>query len=148
MCVDYRRLNKVTAKDNYPIPLIDDLLDRLLNKRWFTKLDLKNGFFHVFVEEKSVKYTSFTTPLGQFEFLRMPFGLRNAPATFQKFINKVFAEMIRSGEVIIYLDDIMIATQTFEEHMRILQKVFRCLVQNKLELRLDKCEFFSRKFLT
>lgn len=80
--MDYRMLNKITAKDNYPIPLIDDLLDRLANKKFFTKLDLKNGFFHVLVDPESVKYTSFVTPLGQFEFLRMPFGLKNAPSVF------------------------------------------------------------------
>lgn len=72
----------MTAKDNYPIPLIDDLLDRLAGKSLFAKLDLKNGFHHVFMHEDSIKYTSFVTPLGQFEFLRMPFGLKNAPSVF------------------------------------------------------------------
>lgn len=91
----------------------------------------------------SVKYTAFTTPLGQFEFLRIPFGLRNAPATFQKFINQIFAEMIRGSEVIVYLVDIMVATETLDEHLRILEKVFERLVQNKLELRWDKCEFLQ-----
>ncbi|CAD7001655.1 unnamed protein product [Ceratitis capitata] len=145
LCVDYRKLNKVTAKDNYPMPLIDDLLDRLANKKVFTKLDLKNGFFHVFVNKDSVKYTSFITPLGQYEFLRMPFGLKNAPATFQKFINKIFADMIRSGEVIVYLDDIMIATENVIQYFKILKKVLLRIVQNNLELRLDKCEFLQSK---
>lgn len=143
MCVDYRVLNKMTCKDNYPIPLIDDLLDRLGNKKIFTKLDLKNGFYHVFMNEESVKYTSFVTPMGQYEFLRMPFGLKNAPSMFQRFVNKVFADMIRDGKLIVYLDDIMIATENEEEHFEILKEVFAKLVSNKLELRLDKCEFFA-----
>lgn len=90
MCIDFRVLNRITAKDSYPIPLIDDLLDRLAGKTIFSKLELKNGFFHVFMHKDSIKYTSFVTPLGQFEFLRMPFGLKNAPSTFQKFVNKIF----------------------------------------------------------
>lgn len=143
MCIDFRNLNKVTAKHNYPIPLIDDLLERLGNKRHFTKLDLKNGFFHVFMSEESIKYTSFITPLGQFEFLRMPFGLKNAPSIFQMFINKVFADLVKQGKVIIYLDDIMIATERIEEHLEILEEVMKRIVNNKLELRLDKCEFLQ-----
>lgn len=76
------------------------------------------------MQEDSVKYTSFITPLGQYEFLRMPFGLKNAPSTFQRHINKIFSDMIRNDEVIVYLDDIMIATNTYEEHFRILGEVF------------------------
>lgn len=143
MCVDYRRLNKVTARDNYPIPLIDDLLDRLAGKTIFSKLDLKDGFFHVYMDNDAVKYTSFITPLGQYEFLRMPFGLKNAPSVFQRFVNKVFADMVRNDKVIIYLDDIMIATDNFDEHFRILEEVFKRLVENRLELRLDKCVFLQ-----
>lgn len=99
MCVDFRKLNKVTAKHNYPIPLIDDLLESLANKKIFTKLDLKNGFHHVFMNEDPVKYTAFITPLGQYEFLHMPFGLKNAPSVFQMFINSVFKYLITSGDV-------------------------------------------------
>jgi len=87
LCIDFRKLNKVLIKDNYPIPLIDDLLDKLANKKLFSKLDLKNGYFHVFVNKESIKYTSSVTPLGQFEFLRMPTGLKTALAVFQRFIN-------------------------------------------------------------
>jgi Reverse transcriptase (RNA-dependent DNA polymerase). len=89
LCVDYRELNKVTVKDNFPAPLIDDHLDRLKNKKYFTSLDLKNGFYHVKMSECSIKYTSFVTPFGQFEFQRMPFGLTNAPRVFQRFVNAV-----------------------------------------------------------
>ena len=143
MCVDYRILNKNTAKDSYPLPLIDDLLDTLSGKKYFTKLDLKNGFFHVYVKNESIKYTSFITPLGQYEFLRMPFGLKNAPSVFQRFVNKVFNDMIRQGKLIIYMDDIMIATKEIEDHLTTLKEVFARLVENKLELRLDKCEFLQ-----
>lgn len=111
MCVDYRILNKSTLKDNYPMPLIDDLLDKLGEKCIFTKLNLKNGVFHVFVNENSVKYTSSVTPLGQYEFLRMLFGLKNAPSVFQRFVNKIFSDMVRDNKVIVYLDDVMIATR-------------------------------------
>lgn len=145
MCVDFRQLNKNTAKLNYPIPLIDDLLERLNNKKFFSKLDLKNAFFHVSMNEESVKYTSFITPLGQFEFLKMPFGLKNAPSTFQMFINKVFNDLVRQGKVIIYLDDIMIATENINDHLEILSMVLVKLVENNLELRIDKCRFLEKE---
>jgi len=115
LCVDYRKLNKTMVKDNYPLPLIDDLLETLVNKTIFSKLDLKHGYFHVFVDSESIKYTSFMTPLGQFEFMRMPMGLKNAPAVFQRFINKIFADMISEGKVVIYMDDIMIASREMVE---------------------------------
>ena len=143
MCVDYRTLNKMTLRDNYPIPLIDELLDRVAGKLYFTKLDLKNGFYHVFVEDESIKYTSFVTPLGQYEFLRMPFGLKIAPSVFQRFVNKVLADMVRDGKLIVYMDDIMVATKDIKGHLEILGSVFERLARNKLELRLDKCEFLK-----
>lgn len=79
LCVDFRELNKITVKDNFPTPLIDDHIDRLKDKKYFSSLDLKNGFYYVKMSECSIKYTLFVTPIGQFEFLRMPFGLTNAP---------------------------------------------------------------------
>jgi len=132
-------------KDNYPTPLIDDLIDKLSEKTIFTKLDLKNGFFHVHMHEDSIKYTAFTTPMGQYEWLRMPFGLRNAPAVFQRFVNKIFADLVKEDKVLIYMDDILIATKDSKSHMEILTEVFKRLVDNKLELRLDKCEFLQRE---
>lgn len=143
MCNDFRTLNKSTLRDNYPTPLIDDLIDKLSGKQYFSKLDLRNGYFHVFMHEHSIKYTSFTTPVGQYEWLRMPFGLRNAPAVFQRFVSKIFSDMTKLGSVLIYMDDILIATEDSETHMKTLAEVFRRLVVNKLELRLDKCEFLQ-----
>lgn len=141
MCVDYRALNKVIARDNYPLPLIEDQLDRLRGKRFFSTLDLKDGFYHIAMAEESIKYTSFVTSLGQFEFLRMPFGLKIGPQRFQRFINAVMDELIKSGDVVVYLDDILIATKTLEDHFKVLTQVFLRLVRNKLELRLEKYSF-------
>ncbi|XP_043478302.1 uncharacterized protein LOC122508807, partial [Leptopilina heterotoma] len=143
LCVDYRFLNKLILRDNYPLPLIEDQIDKLYNKRFFSLLDLRDGFHHIDVEPESVKYTSFITPLGQFEYLKMPFGLKTAPAKFQRFVNTVLDELIRSGEVVVYLDDILVASENLEEHFKILKKVFKILVDNKLELRLDKCTFLQ-----
>ena len=90
LCVDYRELNKITIKDNFPTPLIDDQLDRLKNKKIYTSLDLKNGFHHVRMNEESVQYTSFVTPLGQYEYLKMPFGLTNSHECLIVLFNSFF----------------------------------------------------------
>lgn len=141
MCVDYREVNKITLRDNYPLPLIEDQIDSLHGKRFFSSLDLKDGFHHVRMSEESIKYTSFVTPLGQFEYLRMPFGLKNAPSVFQRYINSIFRELIDANEVQIYMDDILIATASLEEHMRILAEVFRLIKVHSLSLKLSKCKF-------
>ena len=107
LCVDYRTLNKVTLRDNYPLPLIDDELNALSGKKYFSLLDLKDGFNYIGVSSESIKFTSFVTPLGQFEYLKMPFGLKTAPSTFQRFINTAFSELIRSADVMVYLDVIL-----------------------------------------
>ena len=142
LCIDYSvGINKITIRDNFPIPLIDDHLDQLRNKHYFSCLDLKNGFHHVRVSESSVKFTSFVTPFGQFEYLRMPFGLTNAPRVFQRFVNSIFSELIRRNRILIYVDDILIATEDVEEHFCILRDVFRLAARHGLDFRLDKCSF-------
>lgn len=141
LCVDYRELNKITVKDNFPTPLIDDHLDRLKGKKYFTNLDLRNGFYHVKMAESSVKLTSFVTPLGQYEYVRMPFGLTNAPREFQRYIYNIFDPLIRDNKVLLYLDDILIATETIEEHLEILREVFELAGKCKLKIREDKCYF-------
>lgn len=141
LCVDYREINKITIKDNFPTPLIDDHLDRLKGKKIFSCLDLRNGFHHVKMAESSIKYTSFITPLGQFEYLRMPFGLTNAPRVFQRYIQQIFKSMIREGRVLIYIDDIMVATEEMQEHLDILREVFEIARKHNLQFRMDKCSF-------
>lgn len=141
MCVDYRTLNKYIARTNYPIPVIEDQLNLLKDKRYFSMLDLRDGFYHIRMADESIKYTAFITPLGQFEYTKMPFGLKSAPGRFQQFINEVLSELIRVGDIIVYMDDILIATKSLEHHLIIAKKVFKLLVDNLLNLRLDKCKF-------
>ena len=141
LCVDFRELNKITIKDNFPTPLIDDHLDRLKGKKFFSSLDLKNGFHHIKMSESSIKYTSFVTPLGQYEYVKMPFGLTNAPRVFQRFLCTIFDKLIRQEKILLYLDDILIATENMETHLSILQEVFQISYKHRLQFRLDKCSF-------
>lgn len=141
MCVDYRGLNKVTKRDNYPIPLIDDCIDYLANKEIFSLLDLKSGFHQVKMGQNSIKYTSFVTPDGQWEYTRMPFGLKNAPSVFQRYINRIFRDFIDRGLIKIYLDDLLIGTKTMEEHLQVLAQILQRLSEYGLELQLKKCKF-------
>lgn len=145
LCIDYRTLNKYLLRDNYPIPVIEDQLNVLKGKQYFSILDLKDGFFHINMAEESVKYTAFITPFGQFEFLKMPFGLKTAPIRFQKFVNEVIDELIRTGDALVYIDDFLIATESLEHHLRILKRVCKLMVENRLNLRLDKCKFLFTK---
>lgn len=128
-------------RDNFPTELIDDNIDRLRNKKFFSILDLKDGFHHVRMHSASIKYTSFVTPLGQYEYLRMPFGLTNAPRVFQRFIHMVYAPLVRENKILLYLDDILIATERMNEHVEILREVFKLSSRYRLKFRLDKCCF-------
>lgn len=119
LCVDYRELNKRMIKDRYPLPLIDDHLDSLRGKKYYTCIDLKDGFHHVKVTQQSQKFTSFITPIGQFSYLRMPFGTCNGPSLFQRFVNNIFQELIKAKRIIVYFYDLVIATRTIEEHLSI-----------------------------
>lgn len=141
MCIDYRTLNKYLESDNYPLPVIEDQIALLKGKKYFSSLDLKDGFFHIDMAKESIKYTSFVTPFGQFKYTKMPFGLKVAPKRFQKIVNEILKELIESGDVIVYMDDILIATNTIENHLKILKKIFKIFNDNKLELQLTKCYF-------
>ena len=94
LCVDYREHNKRCCRDRYPVLLIDDHLDLLRGKKYFSSLDLKDGFYHIEVADSSRKYTSLISPLGQSEFCKMPFGLCNGPSKFQRFVNSIFKELV------------------------------------------------------
>jgi len=108
VCVDYRALNRIVCKDRYPLPLIEDILDRLQNARVFSSIDLKNGFFRVSVSKEARKYTSFVTHNGQYQFLKVPFGFCNSPAIFQHFINVIFNDLTARGIALPYIDDLII----------------------------------------
>ena len=144
MCIDYRALNKQTIKDRYPLPRIDLLLDRLGQARVFTKLDLAQGYHQIAMAEDSIAKTAFCTHLGQWEFVVMPFGLCNAPSTFQRLMNKVFAKEINSF-ILVYLDDILVYSRSIEEHWDHLERALDRLRQAKLYGRLHKCEFLKDK---
>ncbi|GFV70778.1 hypothetical protein TNCV_1946881 [Trichonephila clavipes] len=120
--IDHRKLNKKIIKDRYPLPIIEDVLDKLGNGKIFTTLDLKNAFFHVDVDEASRKYTAFVTEAGQYEFLKVLFGLSISSNYFQRYIDYVFRELLRDGTLIIYLDDIIIpATDEKEAYKKLVR---------------------------
>ena len=143
-CVDFRQLNVATVKDAHPIPHIDDLLDALHGARWFSTLDLKSGYWQVPIQERDKEKTAFRTSSGQlFEFNQVPFGLCNAPATFSRLMDRVLAGL-HWETCLFYLDDIIVFTATWEEHLDRLCQVFECLRHAKLKLGADKCTFAAR----
>ena len=103
LCVDYRELNKLVVPMARPIPHVEDLLLQSGQKHYFTRIDLKDAFFHVFVENESIKYLAFITSSGQFEFLVAPFGFRNSPLVFAEFISYIFRDLIRAKKILIFL---------------------------------------------
>jgi transposase InsO family protein len=145
MCVDYRKLNAITKKDAYPIPRIDDTIEKLGEARYFSGLDLTSGFWQIPLTEQAKERTAFVSPTGLFEMTRMPFGLCNATATFQRMMVKALARISsRYGNLVLcYIDDILIATRTPEEHLERLQQVFDCLRDANLKIKSCKCQFFE-----
>ena len=144
MCVDYRALNKQTIKDRYPLPRIDQLLDRLGQARVFSKLDLAQGYHQIAMAQDSIEKTAFCTNIGQWEYLVMPFGLCNAPSTFQRLMNEVFKKELNSF-ILVYLDDILIYSRSMEEHWDHLKCALDKLRRANLYGRLHKCEFIKDK---
>ena len=144
MCIDYRALNKQTIKDRYPLPRIDLLLDRLGQARVFSKLDLAQGYHQIAMAQDSIEKTAFCTNIGQWEYLVMPFGLCNAPSTFQRLMNEVFKKELNSF-ILVYLDDILIYSHSVEEHWNHLVHALDKLRRAQLYGRLHKCEFLKDK---
>ncbi|XP_038162776.1 uncharacterized protein LOC119797673 [Cyprinodon tularosa] len=143
-CVDYRKLNSVTHKDAFPLPRIEETLTSLSKAEWFSTLDLASGYWQVEVEPKDREKTAFTTPLGLFEFQRMPFGLCNAPATFQRLMQQCLSGQITES-LLVYLDDIIVYSPDFDTHLQHLEEVFMCLWKHGLKLRPDKCNLFQKE---
>ncbi|KAI8425605.1 hypothetical protein MSG28_011422 [Choristoneura fumiferana] len=142
LCIDFRALNKRTVKENYPIPLIDDQLDTLSGHEFYTTLDLASGYYQVPIRESDKHKTAFVTPDGHFEFNRMPFGLANAPATFQRIMNQVLGST-RHKEALAYLDDVIIPAKDFLEGMTRLENTLKLFSNAGLTLKLSKCLFFG-----
>lgn len=142
LCVDYRLVNKQTLKENYPLPLIEDLIDRLAGHKYFTTLDCRSGYHQIKMSEESIPITAFITPDGKFEYLKVPFGLKNAPYVFQKAIDYVLGDL-RYTKVLVYLDDILIPSKTLEEGLETLEIVLQRLQNHGVCLNMEKCYFLQ-----
>ena len=142
--IDYRKLNDITIGESYPIPQISEILDQLGNSKYFSTLDLASGFHQIPIASEDADKTAFSIPEGHFQFKRMPFGLKNAPATFQKLMNTVLSGL-QGIHCYVYLDDIVIYSFDLNTHIEKLQKVFDRLRYFNLKLQPDKCEFLRRE---
>ncbi|PIK55614.1 Retrovirus-related Pol polyprotein from transposon [Apostichopus japonicus] len=143
-CVDYRRLNDITTKDSYPIPRIDDSLDSLNGSTWFTTLDLASGYWQVEMDESDREKTAFITHSGLYQFCVMPFGLCNAPATFERLMEKILSGL-QWQTCLVYLDDVIIFGKNFEEHIAAIDDVFTRFKLAGLKLSPKKCFLFKQK---
>ncbi|GFO40428.1 Pol polyprotein [Plakobranchus ocellatus] len=138
-CVDYRALNKITRKDVFPLPCIEDCVDELDRNLWFSKLDENSAYWQVRLDEESKPKTAFCTRRGLFEFVRMPFGLCNAPATFSRVINLVLSDL-NWESVLAFLDDVCVLGRGYEDHIDNLRKVFK-----RFQMKPHKCSLFRRE---
>ena len=144
-CIDFRKLNSRTIPDAYSLPRIEETIDSLSGSKYFSKLDLRSGYWQVEIKEADKFKTAFSAgPLGFYECNRMAFGLTNAPATFQRLMERCMGEY-HLRECLIYLDDIIIFSKTFDEHITRLENVFKQLEKHGLKLKASKCEFFKKE---
>ena len=141
LCIDYRQLNRVTIKNRYPLPRIDDLFDQLRGTRVFLKIDLRSGYYQLKIRSDDVPKMTFRTRYGHYEFLVMPFGLTNALAAFMGLMNKVFQDYL-DRFVIVFNDDILVYSRTKEEHVRHFSLVLKKLREHRLYAKFSKCQFW------
>ena len=140
LCIDYRELNKVTIRNQYPLPRIEDLFDQLQGAKVFLKIDLRSGYHKLKIRSKDVPKTAFRTRYGHYEFLVMPFGLTNAPAVFMDLMNRIFQPYLDKF-VIVFIDDILIYSGSEEDHEENLRVVLQILRENQLCAKFSKCQF-------
>ena len=138
---DYRRINNVTIKDSWPLPLISDVITRIRDAKVFSKFDVRWGFNNVRIREGDEHKVVFITNRGLFEPMVMFFGLCNSPLTFQRMMDDIFGDLVRAGIVIVYMDDILVFMKTIEEHRRVVHEVLKRLRDSKLSLKLEKSKF-------
>ena len=146
MCIDFRKLNSMTVKVKQRLPTMDDVATVLSRKKYFTSLDFMSGFWQVELDPESAELTTFVLP--NYEMYRwtvMPFGLCNSPSSFQRLMNTVFVDLVATGNCIVYVDDVLIANKTFEEHLDTLEKCFKRLIECGLKLKLSKASFCQRE---
>ncbi|RLN32946.1 hypothetical protein C2845_PM03G30130 [Panicum miliaceum] len=143
-CIDYRKLNSITVKNKFPMPVIDEFLDELAGAKFFSTLDLWSGFHQIRIAPGDEFKTAFKTHHGHFQFKVMPFGLTNAPATFQCLMNAIFEPYMRKF-VLVFMDDILVFSKNLNDHAEHLKLVFQVLQQHKLFVKLKKCTFAQQK---
>ena len=146
LCIDYRQLNKVTVKNRYPLPRIDDLFDQLKGARVFSKIDLRSGYHQLRIKEQDIQKTTFQTRYGHCEFLVMPFGLTHALTMFMELMNRVFQPYL-DQYVVVFIDDILVYSNSHLEHEQHLKVVLQTLRENQLYVKLDKCEFWLQEVI-
>jgi len=140
ICVDFRKLNDITVGASFPLPNIQDILDKLGRARYFSSVDCASGYYQVPLAEEDRSKTAFSTATGHYEYLRMPFGLKSSPSTFQRLMNRVFLGMTGS-RCVVYLDDVLVFGETLQEHNE--RQIFEKLRQFNLKIEPDKCEFLK-----
>ena len=138
LCTDFRKVNQVTVTDSFPLPRLDDLIDSVGNAKFVTKIDLQKGYYQVLLTPKASEISAFVTPDGLYKYLRMPFGMKNAPGTFQRIINFVIRDL---NGIFAYLDDLIIVSETWSEHIEKLHNLFSRLSEAGLTINLKKCVF-------
>ena len=146
LVIDYRKLNEATIGDSYPLPNITDILDQLGHSKYFSTLDLASGYHQIDMHPSDAEKTAFSVPFGHYEFNRMPFGLKNAPATFQRLMNNVLTGL-QGNRCFVYLDDIVIFADTLENHNKKLTEIFDRLQKFNLKLKPEKCEFLRKEVI-
>nr|GFB49036.1 putative reverse transcriptase domain-containing protein [Tanacetum cinerariifolium] len=141
LCIDYRELNRITIRNPYPLPRIDDLFDQLQGAKYFSKIDLRSGYHQLGMKDQDISKTAFRTRYGHYEFLVMPFGLTNAPVVFMDLMNRIFHEYLDKF-VIVFIDDILVYSKSKEGHEQHLRIMLEILRQKMLIAKFSKCEFW------